>query len=55
LHVGKVKLEVEQNIYNQAQLLCSATIKLATLKQTSFKLAAMPTALCQAINSDSQA
>ena len=45
LHIGKVKIEISQNIYNQANLLCSATIKLATLERTSFKLSPMPTAL----------
>lgn len=54
LHVGKVKLEVEQKIYNQEQLLCSATIKLATLNQTSFKLTAMPAALRLAIQPAAQ-
>ena len=53
LHVGKVKLVLEQKIYNQAQLLCSATIKLATLHKTSFKLAAMPAELRLALQSDS--
>ncbi len=42
LHVGKVKLIVEQKIYNKEQLLCSATIKLATLDETSYKLRGMP-------------
>lgn len=42
LHVGKVKLVVEQKIYNKEVLLCAATIKLATLDKTSFKLTAMP-------------
>ena len=42
LHVGKVKLELEQKIYNQTELLCKATIKLATLDSGSFKLSAMP-------------
>lgn len=45
LHVGKVKLVVEQKIYNHDKLLCKATIKLATLDSASFKLTAMPTAL----------
>lgn len=49
LHVGKVKLVVEQKIYNQAQLLCKATIKLATLESGSFKLTAMPTSLQNAL------
>lgn len=45
LHVGKVKLVVEQKIYNLDNLLCKATIKLATLDSASFKLTAMPAAL----------
>jgi acyl-CoA thioester hydrolase len=45
LHVGKVKLLLEQKIYNQGQLLCQATIKLATLHHSSFKLSAMPDSL----------
>lgn len=49
LHVGKVKLMVEQKIYNQQQLLCKATIKLATLESGSFKLTAMPNALRNAL------
>ncbi len=54
LQVGKVKLVVEQKIYNQRQLLCSATIKLATLHQSSFKLAAMPAALRDALENDAK-
>ena len=42
LQVGKVKLVVEQKIYNQSEILCKATIKLATLQAGSFKLTAMP-------------
>ena len=42
LQVGKVKLLLEQKIYNQSQLICQATIKLATLHHSSFKLCAMP-------------
>lgn len=49
LHVGKVKLLIEQKIYNQQQLLCSAKIKLATLDKSSFKLTAMPVALQEKI------
>jgi len=45
LHVGKVKLVLEQKIYNQGDLLCSGTLKLATLHATSFKLTAIPEAL----------
>ena len=50
LHVGKVSLLVQQNIYNGDVLLCSATIKLATLDKTSFKLAAMPIELRAALS-----
>ena len=42
LQVGKVKLLMEQNVYNGDVLLCHSVIKLATLDKTSFKLAAMP-------------
>ena len=49
LHVGKVKLEISQKIYNDKKLLCFATIKLATLDKTSFKLAPMPQLLREAI------
>jgi len=49
LQVGKVKLLLEQKIYNQSQLICRATIKLATLEQTSFKLSAMPETLRNAL------
>jgi len=49
LHVGKVKLMVEQKIYNQEQLLCKAAIKLATLQASSFKLRAIPDNLRQAL------
>jgi len=45
LQVGKVKLLLEQKIYNQGQLICQATIKLATLHHSSFKLTAMPETL----------
>lgn len=51
LHVGKVKLVVEQKIYNQTQLLCKASIKLATLQSGSFKLTAMPDSLRNALTS----
>ena len=50
LHVGKVKLQIVQNIYNDGQLLCSAAIKLATLDRTSFKLRPMPKELHVAIS-----
>lgn len=45
LQVGKVKLVMQQNIYNGDILLCHSVIKLATLDKTSFKLVAMPEAL----------
>lgn len=51
LQVGKVKLVVQQKIYNQDVLLCSASIKLATLDKTSFKLVAMPEKLRQILTS----
>jgi len=49
LQVGKVKLLLEQKIYNQSQLICQATIKLATLHHSSFKLVAMPELLRRAL------
>ncbi len=49
LQVGKVKLLLEQKIYNQGQLICQATIKLATLHHSSFKLSAMPETLRKAL------
>ena len=45
LQVGKVKLIVNQAVYNGAELLCSARIKLATLNSESLKLTAMPKSL----------
>jgi acyl-CoA thioesterase FadM len=45
LQVGKVTLLLEQKIYNQNQLIRQATIKLATLHHSSFKLSAMPETL----------
>ena len=53
LQVGKVRLEVQQAVYNQDQVLCSAHIKLATLNSTSFKLARMPDQLIAAISGGS--
>lgn len=50
LHVGKVKLEIMQKIYNQGDLLCSAELKLATLDKTSFKLTPMPQQLHAAVS-----
>lgn len=52
LQVGKVKLLLEQKIYNQTQLICQATIKLATLDHSSFKLGAMPETLRRALISE---
>ncbi len=54
LHIGKVKLLLQQNIYNQEQLLCSAKIKLATLDKTSFKLTTMPEALLTKLTASSK-
>lgn len=51
LHIGKVKLLVEQKIYNQQQLLCIAKIKLATLDKTSFKLTTIPEAIKNRVES----
>lgn len=42
LQVGKVSVKLRQTIYNRDKLLCSATIKLATLDPTSFTLTTMP-------------
>ena len=53
LQVGKIKLELEQKIYNKDVLLCIGVIKLATLHTTSFKLAPMPNALQKALVADS--
>jgi len=52
LHVGKVKLMVEQKIYNKQQLLCTGIIKLASLGSESFMLTAMPTDLREAFQQD---
>ncbi len=52
LQVGKVRLQVEQKIYNQSQLLCQAQIKLATLRSSSYKLAPMPPTLLEAIKAN---
>lgn len=52
LQVGKVKLLLEQKIYNQDQLICQATIKLATLHHSSFKLTAMPEPLRVALSAE---
>ena len=52
LQVGKVTLLLEQKIYNQGQLICQATIKLATLGHSSFKLSAMPKTLRVALSAE---
>ncbi len=49
LQVGKVRLLLSQNIYNQSHLLCKAQIKLATLQGSSYKLAPMPADLIEAM------
>lgn len=49
LQVGKVKLVLNQAVYNGDNKLCHATIKLAALDSTSFKLCAMPSMLREAI------
>ena len=54
LHIGKVKLLLQQNIYNQGRLLCSAKIKLATLEKTSFKLTTIPDVLSAQLRSNCQ-
>lgn len=45
LHVGKVKLIVEQKIYNNERLLCKGVITLAALGASNFKLTRFPQAL----------
>jgi len=49
LQVGKVKLVVEQKIYNQDRLLCRGQITLAALHKTSFQLTRFPEALRQVL------
>ena len=49
LHVGKVKLTVEQKIYNNQRLLCTGVITLAALGASSFKLTRIPEMLINAI------
>jgi len=49
LHVGKVKLTVEQKIYNNKRLLCTGVITLAALGASSFKLTRIPEMLINAI------
>ncbi len=49
LQVGKVKLVLNQAVYNGDTKLCQARIKLAALDSTSFTLCAMPSSLRQAM------
>lgn len=49
LQVGKVGLKIAQNVYNNDQLLCSGTIKLATLNSASFTLTKIPSELHQVL------
>ena len=49
LQLRKVQMTLQQKIYNGEELLCTGVIKLATLDQASFKLVALPDALCEAI------
>ncbi len=51
LQLGKVQMTIEQKIYNGSELLCTGTIKLATLDQTSYKLVVLPKSLRQALES----
>ena len=50
LQVGKVRLELQQEVYNGEKLLCSASLKLASLDSLTSKMKAMPTELRQAMN-----
>ena len=45
LQVGKVKLNLQQAVYNSDILLCSARVSLASLNCQTFKPTAMPEAL----------
>ena len=45
LHVGKVKLIVEQKIYNEGRLLCTGVITLAALSASEFSLKRFPQTL----------
>lgn len=49
LQVGKVKLEMQQGVYNGKKLLCSASLKLASLSSQTSKMKAMPLELRQAM------
>lgn len=51
LQVGKVKLVVDQAVYNDGKLLCSARVKLATLNSDTLTMTAMPDSLIQAMQS----
>ena len=46
--VGKVKLQLAQNVLNKDELLCQGLIKLAALDARTFKMAAMPQDLIKA-------
>lgn len=52
LQVGKVKLVVEQRIYNDGRLLCRGVITLAALSKSNFKLTRFPAALRDALQAD---
>ena len=49
LHVGKVKLIVEQKIYNDEKLLCTGVITLAALSASMFSLKRFPVELKNAL------
>ena len=49
LQVGKVRLELQQAVYNGEKLLCTASLKLASLDSTTSKMKAMPIELRQAM------
>ncbi|MFT4628987.1 MAG: acyl-CoA thioesterase FadM [Dinoroseobacter sp.] len=50
----KVKLHMEQSVYNADALFCHSVINLATFGKTSFKLAAMPETLRSAFSQATQ-
>lgn len=51
LQVGKVKLELQQEVYNGQKLLCSAQLKLGVIDSQSSKVKVLPDDLRQAIAS----
>ena len=51
LQVGKVKLELQQEVYNGEKLLCSAQLKLGVIDSQSSKVKVMPDELKHAIAS----